>query len=155
MNRFPHLAFAWAYRQYQRIPTRLTCSQFLSSAQQFSKVATWHSQAFAHAGAHELKERTRVPLQTNLIAYSSHAHEVKEWYYYPEPSVDSKAGSGRTECAEDARAGPLTKDELQMRFAQDKVQRNFFLLEPVIAVVADSRLHSEESAEYAAQLSPC
>ena len=67
-----------------------------------------------------------MPLQTNLIAYSSHAHEVKEWYYYPEPSVDSKSEGGRTEYAEDNRAGPLSKDELNMRYAQDKVQRSSF-----------------------------
>lgn len=80
------------------------------------------SQSCAPAGAHELKERTRVPLQTNLIAYSSHAHEVKEWYYYPEPSAESKAAGGRAEHADGNRAGPISKDELKMRYAQEKVR---------------------------------
>jgi len=34
-------------------------------------------------GAHEAQERTQAPLQTNLIAYSSHAEAPKEWFYYP------------------------------------------------------------------------
>ena len=34
-------------------------------------------------GAHEAQERTQAPLQTNLIAYSSHAETPKEWFYYP------------------------------------------------------------------------
>lgn len=82
-----------------------------------------HAQTLAclGAGAHELKERTRVPLQTNLIAYSSHATEVKEWYYYPEPSADSKAGVTAAGQSETGRAGPITKDELKMYYAQNKV----------------------------------
>lgn len=35
------------------------------------------------SGAHEAQERTQAPLQTNLIAYSSHAEAPKEWFYYP------------------------------------------------------------------------
>ena len=76
-----------------------------------------------HAGAHELKERTRVPLQTNLIAYNSHANEVKEWYYYPESSSDSNAGDVSQNHSENNRAGPITKDELKMYYAQNKVSR--------------------------------
>jgi len=34
-------------------------------------------------GAHEAQERTQAPLQTNLIAYSSHAEAPKEWFHYP------------------------------------------------------------------------
>ncbi len=67
-----------------------------------------------------------MPLQTNLIAYSSHAHEVREWYYYPEPSADSKAGAGRADHAEDSRAGPISKDELKMYYAKEKVRAPCF-----------------------------
>ena len=75
------------------------------------------------AGAHELKERTRVPLQTNLIAYSSHATEVKEWYWYPNSSSASSAATadGTADHAEGKQAGPVTKDELRTRFFQGKV----------------------------------
>jgi hypothetical protein len=86
-------------------------------------VVPLHAQTLAclSAGAHELKERTRVPLQTNLIAYSSHATEVKEWYYYPKPSADSKAGGTAAAQSENERAGPITKDELRVFYAQNKV----------------------------------
>lgn len=67
-----------------------------------------------------------MPLQTNLIAYSSHATEVKEWYYYPEPSTDSKSGGKAAGQSEDGRAGPITKDELRMYYAQNKVSNLCF-----------------------------
>ena len=77
----------------------------------------------AGAGAHELKERTRVPLQTNLIAYSSHATEVKEWFWYPDFSSGSSAaaGDGKADQIEGKQAGPITKDELRTYFFQGKV----------------------------------
>ncbi len=62
-----------------------------------------------------------MPLQTNLIAYSSHATEVKEWFYYLEPSASSKTGGKAAGQSEDGRAGPITKDELRMYYAQNKV----------------------------------
>ncbi|KAK9822709.1 hypothetical protein WJX81_005943 [Elliptochloris bilobata] len=60
------------------------------------------------AGAHEARERTQAPLQTQLIAYTSHAVEVKEWFYWP-------GGDGAE------RAGPLSKDEIKHFFHRDKV----------------------------------
>ena len=68
-----------------------------------------------------------MPLQTNLIAYSSHAIEVKEWYYYLEPSADSKAGATAAGQGENGRAGPITKDELRMYYAQNKVSKSVHL----------------------------
>ena len=67
-----------------------------------------------------------MPLQTNLIAYSSHATEVKEWYHHPEPSTDSKSGGKAAGQSEDGRAGPITKDELRMYYAQNKVSNLCF-----------------------------
>ena len=77
----------------------------------------------AGAGAHELKERTRAPLQTNLIAYSSHATEVKEWFWYPNSWTANGAAmsDGKGYHAEGKQAGPITKDELRTYFFQGKV----------------------------------
>jgi len=45
------------------------------------------------AGAHEAQERIQAPLQTNLLAASSHAQEVKEWYYWQGSADDDQGGS--------------------------------------------------------------
>ena len=49
---------------------------------------------FALEGAHEAQERTQAPLQTNLIAMTSQAEEVKEWFYFPETTQDPQDLSG-------------------------------------------------------------
>lgn len=41
-------------------------------------------------GAHAAQERAPAQLQSNLIAYSSHRQEVKEWHYYPDSSAASR-----------------------------------------------------------------
>lgn len=61
------------------------------------------------SGAHEAHERTQAPLQTQLIAYTSHAIEVKEWFYWP-----SRGG--------EERAGPLSKNEIKHFFHHGKVR---------------------------------
>ena len=54
------------------------------------------------AGAHESKERTPAPLAVNLISYSSHAEEAKEWSYHE----DGAERGGEP-------VGPITKEEVQ------------------------------------------
>ena len=48
-----------------------------------------------HPGAHEAQERTQAPLQSNLIAMSSHAEEVKEWFYFPDSGPHGGEITGR------------------------------------------------------------
>ncbi|KAL0042756.1 hypothetical protein WJX79_009797 [Trebouxia sp. C0005] len=67
------------------------------------------------AGAHEAQERTQAPLQTNLIAYSSHAEAPKEWFYYPK---DAQPPATPTE---EGQEGPITKAELKQAFARGQV----------------------------------
>lgn len=69
-----------------------------------------------------MMERAHTPLQTGLLAYASHTHDVKEWYYYPQPSQE--VGT---------RAGPLTKDEIKRAFSKKEARSlcthaNWFLL---------------------------
>jgi len=59
----------------------------------------------AAAGAHESKERTPAPLAVNLISYSAHAEELREWTYYDE----DEAGGGRGS----EPLGPVTKEEVR------------------------------------------
>ena len=85
-----------------------------------------HNPLVGAAGAHEAKERSHVPLQTGLIAYSSHAVEVKEWFYCgDEGSAPAKgAQQGPTSAdggAEGGRLGPVSKDELKSLFAKGQV----------------------------------
>jgi len=61
-------------------------------------------------GAHEARERALAPLQTQLLAYTSHAAEVKEWFYWP-----GEAGAGE-------RAGPLSKDEIKHHFHRGRAR---------------------------------
>ena len=77
-------------------------------------------------GAHEAQERTRAPLHSNLLAYSSTAVEIKEWYHSPEPDAASAAAKGEQQHAE--RLGPVSKDELKMMYSRGKVRRGFNLL---------------------------
>ena len=89
------------------------------------------SHGVSGAGAHEAKERSYVPLQTGLIAYSSHAVEVKEWFYHGEPGgaggPAAKGGQGPGSNgggAEGDRLGPISKDELKSLFAKGQVCRS-------------------------------
>ncbi|KAK9809260.1 hypothetical protein WJX72_012293 [[Myrmecia] bisecta] len=66
-------------------------------------------------GAHEASERTQAPLQTNLIANSSHAEEVKEWFYYVDETKGTENGPGGR------RVGPLGKDEIKQAFARGHI----------------------------------
>jgi len=61
-------------------------------------------------GAHEARERALAPLQTQLLAYTSHAVEVREWFYWP----------GEGDAGE--RAGPLTKDEIKHHFHRGRAR---------------------------------
>jgi len=61
-------------------------------------------------GAHEARERALAPLQTQLLAYTSHAVEVREWFYWP-----GEGGAGE-------RAGPLTKDEIKHHFHRGRAR---------------------------------
>lgn len=45
-----------------------------------------HEGVWCDVGAHEAQDRAQAPLQTKLLAYSSHADEAKEWFYYPDAS---------------------------------------------------------------------
>ncbi|KAL0040215.1 hypothetical protein WJX77_000548 [Trebouxia sp. C0004] len=67
------------------------------------------------AGAHEAQERTQAPLQTNLIAYSSHAEAPKEWFYYPNDAQPLPNPM------EEGQEGPITKAELKQAFARGQV----------------------------------
>jgi hypothetical protein len=65
-----------------------------------------------------------VPLHSNLIAYSSHAAEVKEWFYYPDASNSSDAAGNKgaqQPQQQEERLGPISKDELKMHCARGKV----------------------------------
>ncbi|KAK9915634.1 hypothetical protein WJX75_001835 [Coccomyxa subellipsoidea] len=73
------------------------------------------------AGAHEAKERTQVPLQTNLIAYNSHATEVKEWFYYAENGKTRGEANSKADRQEGQRLGPVSKDELKTLFYKGKI----------------------------------
>ena len=59
----------------------------------------------AATGAHESKERTPAPLAVNLISYSSHAEDLKEWTYCD----GSEAVGGRS----GEPQGPVTKEEIR------------------------------------------
>lgn len=51
---------------------------------------------FCGSGAHEAQDRPQAPLQTKLLAYSSHAEATKEWFYYPdaaEPPTSAHEGA--------------------------------------------------------------
>ena len=48
------------------------------------------------AGAHEAQDRAQAPLQTKLLAYSSHAEAAKEWFYHPDAAV-SPSGADQGE----------------------------------------------------------
>lgn len=69
-----------------------------------------------------------MPLQTNLIAYNSHATEVKEWFYYGESGEGKAEPSSRAEKQEELRVGPVSKDELKTLFYKSKVSDTNTLL---------------------------
>jgi GYF domain 2 len=70
-------------------------------------------------GAHECKERTPAPLQSNLISYNVTSDEPKEWYYYSPPSASkaeaARAGAGAP--VELARLGPVSRDDIRRLWA--------------------------------------
>ncbi|KAK9807966.1 hypothetical protein WJX73_008492 [Symbiochloris irregularis] len=72
------------------------------------------------AGAHAAQERVQAPLQTNLIAYTSHQQTVKEWYFYPTTTAATRP---RDLPIEEGQQGPLTRDELKQAFAKGQVSR--------------------------------
>jgi hypothetical protein len=61
-----------------------------------------------------------MPLQTNLIAYSSHASEVKEWFYYS-AVADQTREQTEKQGGEEHRMGPISKDEIKTLFYKGKV----------------------------------
>lgn len=60
-----------------------------------------------------------MPLQTNLIEYSAHATEVKEWFYYAEGGEGEQRS--KADRQEGQRMGPVSKDELKTLFYKGKV----------------------------------
>ncbi len=62
-----------------------------------------------------------MPLQTNLIAYNSHATEVKEWFYYAEGAEGQAEQMSKADRQEGQRMGPVSKDELKTLFYKGKV----------------------------------
>lgn len=60
-----------------------------------------------------------MPLQTNLIEYSAHATEVKEWFYYAEDAEGEQRS--KADRQEGSRMGPVSKDELKTLFYKGKV----------------------------------
>ncbi len=64
-----------------------------------------------------------MPLQTNLIAYNSHATEVKEWFYYAEGGETKGEPKNKADRQEGQRLGPVSKDELKTLFYKGKVRR--------------------------------
>lgn len=72
------------------------------------------------AAAHEASDRPVAALQTNLIAASSHAEEVREWFYWQPQAAASGAGgaaggtAGQLQAgSEDGRVGPVSKTEIR------------------------------------------
>jgi hypothetical protein len=68
-------------------------------------------------------------LQTNLIAYNSHATEVKEWFYYAENGKARGEANSKADRQEGQRLGPVSKDELKTLFYKGKVKCNVSLSE--------------------------
>lgn len=69
-----------------------------------------------------------MPLQTNLIAYNSHASEVKVWYY-SEPADASEEQKGKSAGEEEKRIGPVSKDEIKTLFYKGKVRTAIYFLD--------------------------
>lgn len=75
-----------------------------------------------------------MPLQTNLIAYNSHATEVKEWFYYAEGAEGQGEQKSKADRQEGQRMGPVSKDELKTLFYKGKVSRKQALHTPTAQI---------------------
>ncbi len=62
-----------------------------------------------------------MPLQTNLIAYNSHATETKVWFYYSQEAGAKEDQGKKAAGEEEKQIGPVSKDEIKNLFYKGKV----------------------------------